>query len=158
MTNPKSLDYIEDGQTFRAVQIFGEGDDGKPALIYASSAGMKISTWAYGSWPADSYLEQTGTGTGDNTVLFTSGDLSSYNVHMIQASAGVVDVEVSLDGTTYTPAAGIALEDMGSVAPTTRVLVTVSTGVYMLRGKYKSIRLVQNGATAATAVLASGVM
>ena len=116
------------------------------------------STWAYGSWPADSYLEHSGTGTGDNTVLFTSGDLSSYNIHMIQASAGLVDAEVSLDGTTYSPAASIALEDMSSIAPTTRVLVTASTNVYMLRGKYKNIRLVQNGATAATAVLVSGVM
>lgn len=114
------------------------------------------STWAYGSWPADSYLEHSGTGTGDNTVLFTSGDLSSFNVHMIQSTVGIVDVEASLDGVNYSPAAKIALEDMASTSPSTRVLVTVVDQIYMLRGKYKNIRLVQNGATAATATMVSG--
>ena len=146
----------------------GITENGEKGSVYSDIPGMtgdathtesqSGSTWAYGSWPADSYLPQSGTGVNDNDVLFTSGDLNSYNVHMIQASAGVVDVEVSLDGTTYSPAASIALEDMSSVAPATRVLVTASTKVYMLRGKYKNIRLVQNGATAATAVLASGNM
>ncbi|MCK5642082.1 MAG: hypothetical protein KAJ19_14855 [Gammaproteobacteria bacterium] len=44
MTNPKSLDFIEGGETYRAVQIFGEGSDGLPALINVSGGGIRAAS------------------------------------------------------------------------------------------------------------------
>ena len=136
--------------------IFKTDKNGDPASNVVIADSDLLATEIASKMASTDYYEQSGTGTNDNDVLFTSGNLSAYNVHMIQSTVGVVDVEVSLDGTNYTPAAKIALEDMASATPATRVLVTVVNQVYMLRGKYKNIRLVQNGATGATASMASG--
>lgn len=124
----------------------------------AHTAMQSGSVWSYGNWPNTLSLSSTGTGVNDNDVLFTAENLEPYDTHMIQASAGAVDVEVSLDGTTFTPAGTFAIIDTTQTASATRVVVTASTNLYMLpKGKYSAIRLVQNGATAATAILLSGV-
>ena len=43
MANPKSLDYIEDGQTFRSVQIFAEGADGLPDPVGMAGKAVQVA-------------------------------------------------------------------------------------------------------------------
>jgi hypothetical protein len=96
----------------------------------------------------------TGTGVNDNDVLFTSGDMRPYDTFMIMSTAGAVDVYGSLDGTNYNTAP-LSLADLGAVT-SDPVVVTVANRLYGFRGKYRYIRVLQNGATAATATLRYG--
>lgn len=90
----------------------------------------------------------TGSGTNNNDVVMTIADDSlQYDTWIIGSSAGALDVFVSLDGTNFQSAA-LALLDLGSATPTTMVAVTTAGGNFAFRGKYKKIRVDQNGATA----------
>lgn len=116
------------------------------------------STNAYGNHPNTLSLTTSGSAAAtDNVLLFTAENLEPYNVHMIQASDGAVDVEVSLDGTTYSPAGAFAMEDTTQTASATRTVTTSSTNVYIIRGKYSAIRVRNTAAATATAVMLSGV-
>ena len=95
----------------------------------------------------------SGTGANDNDVLFTSGRMLSYDTFMVSSSAGAVDVFVSLDGTTFVGPTSIS--DLGATT-SDPVLVTAPGRMYGFKGKYELIRVLQNGATAATAVLRYG--
>ena len=93
----------------------------------------------------------SGTGTNDNDLLFTTDDVVHYSAFMLMSTAGAVDVEVSLDGSAFSTAP-LSLQDFGAVI-TDPVLVTVAGRVYGFAGKYKAIRVRQNGATASAASL-----
>lgn len=94
------------------------------------------------------FLSATGTNAGD--VLYTSPDVSAYNVHEFQGVANLFTVEVSLDGTNWSGAQ--ALEDGASTTPATRVAASANqTSVYYLYGKFSKIRIKQSGAGAASA-------
>ena len=97
----------------------------------------------------------TGTGVNDNDVLFTTGDISPYDTFMVMSTVGAVDVYGSLDGTNFNTAP-LSLADLGSTT-TDPVIVTAANRMYGFRGKYKYIRVLQNGATAATATLRYGL-
>lgn len=97
----------------------------------------------------------SGTGVLDNDLLFTTGNVEKHSVFTLMSSAGVVDVEVSLDGTNFSTAA-LAMEDQGATANATYAIVTVAARAYKWTGKYRVIRVRQNGGTAATAVLMCG--
>ena len=97
----------------------------------------------------------TGTGTNDNDVLFTTPNVERHSEFTLMSTTGAVDVFVSLDGTNFSTAA-LAMEDQGATASTTYVLVTVAARVYKFRGKYRIIRVLQNGGTAAAATLMCG--
>jgi hypothetical protein len=97
-----------------------------------------------------------GTGAADNDLLFTTANVQIYGSYTLMSTAGAVDVEVTLDGATWSTAA-LALEDAGSATNTTYVLVTTALRVYRFRGKYTQVRVRQNGATAATAHLLCGI-
>lgn len=90
-----------------------------------------------------------GTGTNDNDVLFTSDDILRYDACTVMSTGGAVDVFVSLDGTNYATAA-LSLQDMGATS-TDPVLVTAADRVYGFVVKARRIRVLQNGATAASA-------
>lgn len=96
-----------------------------------------------------SYIAYSGTGTNDNDLLFTSGDMSRFDACVLMSTTGAVDVEVSLDGTNYSTAA-LSLQDFGATS-NDPVLVTVAARVYGFVGKYSKVRVRQNGATGATA-------
>jgi len=94
-------------------------------------------------------VRYSGTGANDNDVLFTTGDMSRYDACTIMSTDGAVDVFVSIDGTNYATAA-LSLQDMGATS-TDPVLVTAADRVYGFVVKAKNIRVLQNGATAASA-------
>lgn len=97
----------------------------------------------------------TGTGANDNDVLFTTASVENHSLFTLMSSAGAVDVVVSLDGTNFSSVA-LAMEDQGATANGTYAVVTVAGRVYKWQGKYRQIRVLQNGATAATATLVCG--
>lgn len=90
-----------------------------------------------------------GTGVNDNDVLFTTGDMTVYSACTVMSTAGAVDVVVSLDGTNFATSA-LSLQDFGATT-NDPVVVTAAGRVYGFAGKYRKIRVLQNGATAATA-------
>jgi len=100
----------------------------------------------------------TGSGTNDNDIVITLDDNSDEpDTFMLMSTAGAMDVFVSLDGTNYATAA-LSLADMGAIT-SDPVVVTVANRIYGFRGKFKGIRVLQNGATAVVnAVLRYGVM
>jgi hypothetical protein len=95
-------------------------------------------------------------GTGDNAVVIELDSVGKFDQFSLQSSAGVMDVEGSLDGVTFS--APLALEDKHSTTPGTRVVsTTVAGNVYLFQGVYKALRVRQAGATAvANAVLLCG--
>ena len=101
---------------------------------------------------------KTGTGTIDNDVVITFDDVvDGADTFLLMSTAGAMDVFVSLDGTNYSTAA-LSLTDMGAIT-SDPVVVTAANRCYGFRGKFKAIRVLQNGATAvANAVLRYGTM
>lgn len=97
----------------------------------------------------------SGTGANDNDVLFTAGNVEKHSEFTLMSTTGAVDVFVSLDGSNFSTAA-LAMEDQGATAMTTYVLVTAALRVYKFSGKYRAIRVLQNGATATQATLMCG--
>lgn len=99
----------------------------------------------------------TGTGTSDNEIVIQSDDIQQYDTFILQSTSGAMDVFVSVDGTNYSTAA-LSLSDLGAT-DTIPVLVTVANRTYGFRGKFKYIRVLQNGGSAVTAaVLRAGSM
>lgn len=85
------------------------------------------------------------TGVNDNDVLCTV-NATDYDTWILGSTAGAMDVFVSLDGTNFL-ASAVALEDMVSTTPATRVVVTAAGRAFKLLIKCKLIRVLQNGAT-----------
>ena len=93
-----------------------------------------------------------GAGTNDNDVVIQTSDVSGYREFSLQATAGAMDVLVSLDGTNYTTAP-LSLIDRGATT-SDPVIVTAANRSYAFFGTFHLIRVLQNGATAvANAVL-----
>lgn len=97
----------------------------------------------------------TGTGVNANDILFTTPSVEQHNIFTLMSTAGAVQVLVSLDGTNFSTAP-LALEDQGATAVTTYVLLTAANRVYKFIGKYRVIRVTQNGASASAATLMCG--
>lgn len=93
-------------------------------------------------------IKTAGVGVNDNDVVFeVTSNGENFDTWQLGSSAGVMDVLVSGDGTNYQTAA-IAMIDLGSTAPSTAVVVTTAGGNYGIRGRWKKIKVSQNGATA----------
>lgn len=105
------------------------------------------------AFPEQWYLSYTGTaGTNDNDVVYTSTDISAYDFHTIECTAGTVDIQVTVDGTNYnTTQAAVMLHDDVTTGGGVRSVTIASGKVGILRGKYKGIKILQNGATASNA-------
>lgn len=102
--------------------------------------------------------EKTGSGINDNDSIFGVIDnVQGFDSFMLMSTAGAMDVFVSLDGTNFTTSA-LSLVDLGA-EDTNPVIVTAANRLYGFRGKFKKIRVDQNGATAVeNAVIKYGVM
>lgn len=90
-----------------------------------------------------------GTGTIDNDIAIQTNDVQRYDTFMLTSTGGAMDVFVSIDGTNYSTAA-LSLIDFGAITQDP-VVVTAANRVYAFRGKYKRVRVLQNGAAAVTA-------
>jgi len=117
---------------------------------YAANTVAEVSTWDYGNWPNTLYVDTTGSaGTNDNDVVYTANDVSMYNTHYIECTAGTIDVDVSIDGTNWIAAV------VGRNIVTTGVFTQVNeaaSGVCLeIKGKYRKLRVNQKGATASNA-------
>lgn len=99
-------------------------------------------------------LLYTNTSTEDNEEALVTGDISRHDTFMVMSVTGVVDVVASLDGTNFSTAT-VALQDMGAVT-LDPVLVTVAARVYGFRGKFRKLKVLQNGATDVAVTLLCG--
>jgi hypothetical protein len=97
-----------------------------------------------------SYIVHTGAaGTDDNDVIYASGDISDFDVHYIERTAGTVDVDISFDGTNWVSA--VALRDLAATASATFVSSLGAGKAGELRGRFAKLRVNQAGATASNA-------
>jgi len=124
--------------------------------LHIHSASSAVSASA--SW----YVVTDGTaGAADNNVIYTSGDISMYDHHVIEnisGAAAAVDVQVSLDGTNYNATAvAVQLLDDVTTGGGVKSLTIAQNKVGVIRGKFKGLRVLQNGAGAANARVAHGV-
>lgn len=145
--------HTDTGDTFEF-----DGDDWTPTGTGgASHTNQQGGIWDYGQWPAGYWSQVTGTGVNDNDVLFTNTVQSNYDEHVIHATAGTVDVEVSVDGSAFTASGTnpMAMRDAHATASATYVTEVTVGKIGILSGKYHSIRVLQKGATAATAKMGS---
>jgi hypothetical protein len=92
---------------------------------------------------------QTGVQTAaDNAVIYTSGDVSNFNIHYIEAIGGAVSVDVSIDGgTNYVQ--DVTLRNVKSTTPNTFIATVASGGLGELRGNFSNLKVLQSGAGAA---------
>ena len=129
------------------------------------SAGLVVSEsqadWR-GNYPATWYLEWTGTaGAANNAVVYQNDDVSMYNYHTFTVSGtNRCDIEVSHDGTTWDV---IHVKQTDSVATLNDAdylllpyVLTGKTG--FIYGKFKHIRVLQDGVTDANCVGAHSVI
>ena len=86
-------------------------------------------------------------GVLDNDIVIELTSAERWNSFTFQTTTGVVDIDVSMGLEVFKPA--IAFEDLHSLTPATRVIVSVAVKVYRFQGTFKTIRIRQNGATAA---------
>jgi len=155
-------------QNVPAISVFIETDTGNE-YEYSGTSWIQKST--NGSvlvrqvanevaFPEQWYLPFTGVaGVNDNDVVYTSTDVSMYNVHIIEATAGTVDIQVSVDGTNFNALqAAVLLHDDVTTGGGVKVLTMASGKIGILTGKYNAIRVLQNGATASNARGGHGVM
>jgi hypothetical protein len=99
-----------------------------------------------------SYAVYSGSGVNDNDLLFTTDEVSKYDLFMLHSSAGAVDVEalMAVDGAWTTVA--LSLDPLCN-ADTAPVVVTSAGSLFGFTGNFHKIRVRQNGATAATAYM-----
>ena len=86
-------------------------------------------------------------GVDDDDIVIDFGAAERWNSFTLQTTTGVVDVDVSVSLDVFK--AAIALEDLHSLTPATRVIVTTATKIFRFTGTFKRIRVIQKGATAA---------
>jgi hypothetical protein len=98
-----------------------------------------------------------GTSTADNEIVIETDDVTQYGTCLLQSTAGVMDVVVSVDGVNFATDP-YQLSDRGSVDPAP-VLETAAGRTFGIRGVFKKVRVLQKGAVAVTgAALRCGVM
>lgn len=95
-------------------------------------------------------LHKSGSSSADNAVVFQlggDGAIPEFDTFQIGSTAGVMDVFGSGDGVNYL-ADPLALIDLTSTTPSTLVQQTTAGKHFGLRGKFRALRVLQNGATA----------
>lgn len=99
---------------------------------------------------SERFLHRLGASAADNAIIFeVPENAEQFNCWQLGSAAGAMDVFVSGTGVSYQTAA-IALIDLGSTSPSTAVVLTTAGGNYGIRGRWKKIQVLQNGATAVT--------
>lgn len=145
---------------YGTAMMFGKDADGNAVEILVSSEGESIVQIAANNANAQNYyLSAAGTvGVNDNDVVYTSPDVSMYSTHSIECTVGTVDIQVTLDGTNWnTTQAAVLLHDDVTTGGGVKVLTIAAGKIGSLKGKYKNIRILQNGATASNCRIFHGV-
>ncbi len=89
-----------------------------------------------------------GASTADNEVLLEL-DARGLTDFYASSTAGAFDMLVSHDGVNYL-SSNIAVEDLTATAPATRVVTSTANKPLWFKGRYRSIKFMQNGATGVT--------
>jgi len=89
-------------------------------------------------------IEGTAGVNANDVVYKSSQSMEEYPEHIIQCTAGTLNVLVTLDGTNYVAVA----VDIMTAAPVTQSMTVGAGAVGRLRMRVKGIQLTQNGATA----------
>ena len=114
------------------------------------------SVTSYGNYPNTLYVDASGSaGTNDNDVVYTANDVSMYNTHYVECTAGTVDVDVSIDGTNWI--AAVVGRNIATTGVFTQVNEAASGVCLEIIGKYRKLRVNQKGATASNARIAHTV-
>lgn len=92
-----------------------------------------------------------GSCTADNDIVIQTDSLAPYKQCSIMSSTGAVDIDVSVDGTTYSTTV-MSVRDQ-TATTLTNVVVTTALKLYWFDVSFTAIRVRQNGATAAAAAL-----
>lgn len=122
MANPKSLDYIEDGQTFRAVQVFAEGADGNPDPVGMVGDAAKVTLGSGGGTSAVTTLESfliAGGATQTGTAIALPSGRATFQAVANGSSgafAATVAIMVSLDNTSFVQLGTITLSGTATTA------------------------------------------
>ena len=136
--------YYWDGDSW--VQTQNSGAD----LVETNSG----SQWAYGNWPNTQFDSGSFTGAADAATV-TLTNLESYDLLTITVStfsATALNITASIDGTIFV--AVLPSKDNFSTAGA----AIAATGTYLVRGKFKSIKLTQSGAGDVVCQYAHGVV
>lgn len=98
-----------------------------------------------------------GSSDNDNEILLTLDASGLSEIIFGHGGTGAVDVFASLDGTTFLTTA-LSLEDLGDTTAgmTDYVNVTANNRVYRIKGPYRALRFMQNGANAVTGFALNG--
>ena len=154
-------DKIKHSIATLAGMVTEDSTSGDPEIVKSTNQANHVRMIANDvTDPSEKYLEFTGTaGAADNAVIYTSPDVSAYNYHTIAVTGtNAADVEVSLDGTNWIGPVAVRLHDDVTTGGGIDV-VSIPTGDFgILKGKFKNIRVLQNGATDANAYGAHGVI
>jgi hypothetical protein len=89
---------------------------------------------------------KTGSGTNDNDIVIELDDATAFDTFLLHSTAGAMDVFVTLDGTHWATAP-LSIGDFGAVT-SDPVVVTAPGRVYGWRGRFRKVRVMQNGGTA----------
>lgn len=102
-------------------------------------------------------MKWSGTaGTNDNDEVFKSQDVSGYTDHYFVCSAGEVDIEVSIDGTSYIRHPVETRVNNGTASTVTANDVAVASGeIGRIQGRFRNFRVLQKGGSASNAYGAS---
>lgn len=92
--------------------------------------------------------------TVDNEILFTTYSLTQWDFCFLMSTTGSVTVEVSLDGVNFSTS-DLALSNYSST-DSTKSSSTAAGVPYAFPAKFLSVRVRQNGGTAAAASLICG--
>lgn len=109
-------------------------------VAFAAQAAVEVSSH---------HTKYTGSGTNDNDVVIQTDSVDQFDAFCLMSTAGAMDVFVSLDGTNYATAA-LSLQDFGATT-SDPVVVTAANRIYCFVGKFKKLKVLQNGATAVVA-------
>ena len=99
---------------------------------------------------APNFLLKTGAaGTDDNDVIYTSADVTAFDVHYIECTVGTVSWDVSFDGTNWIgDCVGSSIK---ATAAGTWVNTAAAGDAVRVPGIFAKIRVLQSGATASNA-------
>lgn len=92
-------------------------------------------------------------GVNDNDVVYSSDQVDQYRDHVIEVIAGTVTVQGSLDGENWS--VDLFTQDLQVATRDTYVATMTGAGkLFRLPGRFKKIRVLQDGATASNARIA----
>lgn len=107
------------------------------------------------SFPSDTYVQIDGTAQTSVTAdIYLSGNVSTFDYHVIEAITAAAKVEITRDGSTWIQIALEIEDDVTAGQPKSLTIAAGESGIY--RGKCLNLRVRPNAATSTNARIAHG--